>query len=86
LNSSVQAHDCYFENPENGLLDDDLNVTIDLQAKGYLGKDGKIIGAYGGEDPFSEYPSVPTIDSANSSVEFDSEVNELNVTITLLPN
>ena len=86
LKSSVQAHDCYFENPENGLLDEDLNVTIDLQAKGYLGQDGKIIGAYGGEDPFSEYPSVPTIDSANSSVEFDSESNQLNVTITLVPN
>ena len=86
LKSSVQLHNCYFDNPENGLLDDDLNVTIDLQAKGYLGQDGKIIGAYGGEDPFSEYPSVPTIDSANSSVEFDSESNQLNVTITLIPN
>ncbi len=63
---------CYYENPANGLLDENLNCTIDLASKGYLGQDGTVVGAYGGENPFSEYPSVPTIDSAKSSVEYDA--------------
>lgn len=79
-------HDCYFENPATGLLDKNLNATIDLQAKGYLGQDGTVIGAYGGDNPFSEYPSVPSIDSDKSSVEFDPTTNKLNVTITVASN
>ncbi|MDE5872199.1 MAG: hypothetical protein K2H22_09700 [Muribaculaceae bacterium] len=79
----TSINNCYFENPANGLLDENLNATIDLQAKGYLGQDGTIIGAYGGETPFSELPSVPSIDSEKSSVEYDAPSKKLNVTITV---
>lgn len=74
---------CYYENPANGLLDENLNCTIDLAAKGYLGEDGTVVGVYGGENPFTENPSVPTIDSTKSSVEYDAASKKLNVTITV---
>ena len=86
-NSSYFVVDnCYFEDPEGGLLDDDLNCNINLTLKGYLGDDGTIVGAYGGEFPFSETPSVPTVDSDNSSVEYDADANKLKVTITVMEN
>ena len=77
---------CYFEYPEGGLLDENYEATVDLLEKGYLGEDGTVVGIYGGEFPFSETPSVPTVDSTNSKVEFDAENNKLNVTITVAPN
>ncbi len=80
-NASFQ--DCYFDNSANGLLDENLYSLNDLAPKGYLGQDGTIIGAYGGENPFSVYPSVPTIDSEKSSVEYDAASKKLNVTITV---
>ena len=85
-NSDFVVDNCYFEDPEGGLLDDDLNCNINLTLKGYLGDDGTIVGAYGGEFPFSETPSVPTVDSANSSVEYDADANKLKVTITVMEN
>ncbi|MBD5358847.1 MAG: hypothetical protein HDR88_17970 [Bacteroides sp.] len=85
--SNIITYDCYFDVPEDGiLLDDDLEATVDLQEKGYLGEDGTVVGVYGGEFPYSVYPSVPTVDSANSSVEYDADNNKLNVTITVSPN
>ena len=85
-NSSFVVDNCYFEDPEGGLLDDDLNCNINLTLKGYLGDDGTIVGADGGEFPFSLTPSVPTVDSDNSSVEYDADANKLKVTITVMEN
>ncbi|MDE6668461.1 MAG: hypothetical protein K2K26_02115 [Muribaculaceae bacterium] len=76
--------ECYEVN--NDILDENLESTIDLAEKGYFGEDGTVVGVYGGEFPFSENPSVPTVDSANSKVEYDAENNKLNVTISVTPN
>ncbi len=81
-----QLVDCYYLDLEEGLLDDDLEATVDLVEAGYLGQDGTQVGIYGGDFPYSVYPNLPTVDSENSSVEYDAENNKLNVTITVAPN
>lgn len=68
------------------VLDDNLECTIEDMSP-YVGVDGTVVGVYGGQwFPYSETPSVPTVDSANSSVEYDKDTNKLNVTITVAPN
>lgn len=85
--STNDYRNCY--TPAEGttsVLDDDLECTIEDMSP-YVGTDGTVIGVYGGQwFPYSETPSVPTVDSANSSVEYDKETNKLNVTITVAPN
>ena len=67
-------------------MDDNLECTLDLVSLGYLDENGTQVGVYGGDFPFSETPSVPTVDSAKSSVVYDSEANQLKVTISVAPN
>ncbi len=86
--SSNTIRNCYdMTNTGNtDVLDDNLECTI-ADMSPYVGVDGTVVGAYGGQwFPYSETPSVPTVDSANSSVEYDKETNKLNVTITVAPN
>lgn len=82
--SNFNSYDCYYlaENGQN-LLDDNLECLLDLTEAGYLGQDGTVVGIHGGENPFSENPSVPTVDSAKSSVEYDAAGNKLKVSITV---
>ena len=82
--SYLYQHECYYlENASESIFDDKLNCTLNLTESGYLGQDGTIVGVMGGESPFSENPSVPTVDTANSSVEYDSAANKLKVSITV---
>lgn len=76
---NVKSYNCYHD--EELTLDNNLEPNIDLLEKGYLGTDGSVIGVYGGAIPYSESPSMPTVDSANSSVTFDKETNKLKVDI-----
>lgn len=84
--TEITAYNCYFDAQEGGVLNENLEATMDLKEKGYLGEDGTVIGIYGGDFPFSETPSVPTVDSSKSSVTYDAENNKLNVTITVSPS
>lgn len=87
IGNQFQLVNCYFDdNDGEPLLDDNLECTIDLAAKGYIGEDGTVIGVYGGYTPYTETPTVPTVDAAKSSVQYDKENNKLNVTITVAPN
>lgn len=71
---------------ESTILDDNLESTVDLVQSGYLGTDGTEVGVYGGQwNHFSENPTLPTVDSKNSSVEYDPTSNQLKVNIQLLP-
>lgn len=71
---------------ESSILDDNLESTVDLVQSGYLGTDGTEVGIYGGQwNHFSENPTLPTVDSKNSSVEYDPTSNQLKVNIQLLP-
>ena len=80
--SRVKIIDCYITDQEGvTLLDENLECVIDLN--GYRGQDGTEVGIHGGETPFSENPSVPTVDSANSTVEYDAASNKLKVNITV---
>lgn len=87
ITGDAVTENCYYDaNSDNSFFDDNMDCTLDLTEKGYLGQDGTVIGVYGGDFPFSEYPSVPSVDSANSSVTYDAENNKLNVTIKVTPN
>lgn len=87
VNGSIVETSVYKEDiTNNPLLDENVECSIDLGAKGYLDEYGSIIGIHGGYSPYSENPSVPTIDSQNSFVEYDSDNNKLNVTITIIPD
>lgn len=82
--SGVYTHDCYIYSDETQpLLDENLECPLNLTESGYLGSDGTVVGIYGGDDPFSVNPSVPSVDTANSSVEYDAEGNKLKVSITV---
>lgn len=81
---SVYTQDCYIYNDEDQpLLDENLNCLLNLEELGYLGHDGTVVGIYGGDFPFSENPSMPTVDTTKSTVEYDSENNKLKVSITM---
>lgn len=88
--SNQKVENCYVkpESVEN-LLDENLELVegLDLQASGFLGADGTVVGIYGGQwFPYSETPSMPTVDSSKSTVDFDQETNTLKVKITVTPN
>lgn len=69
---------------QDNIFSNELECIMDLTE--YLDTNGTPIGIYGGEWlPYSVYPSVPTIDSANSSVMYDKDNNQLNVDIMFNP-
>lgn len=87
--SDIHLSNCYLEEWDghnSNLFSTNLDCVLDLDAKGYFGVDGTVVGVGGGLYPFSETPFVPTVDSENSSVEYDSESNQLKVTIKVKPN
>lgn len=73
------VNECYIN--EALLLDDNLEAKVGLTD--YRGQDGTVVGIHGGESPFSENPSVPTVDSSKSTVEYDAAGNKLKVSITV---
>lgn len=80
-----RVYGCYVAN--QSLLDEDLESTVNLIENGYLGQDGVTeVGIYGGENPFSKNPSVPAVDTSNSSVTYDAENNSLDVNISIKAN
>lgn len=82
--NKVNTYECYtYSDDTQPLLDENLECPLNLTELGYLGSDGTVVGIYGGEDPFSVNPSVPTVDTANSSVEYDPTGNKLKVSITV---
>lgn len=88
LSTSNDLRNCYdMTDTENtAVLDENLECTIENMDP-YTGIDGTVVGIYGGQwFPFSETPSVPTVDATKSSVVYDKENNKLNVTITVAPN
>lgn len=80
--SKIVVYDSYFHGDE-ALLDENLECPLNLAELGYLGEDGTVVGIQGGEFPFTENPSVPTVDSANSSVTYEAEDNKLKVHVTV---
>lgn len=88
--TSTKYENCYDKpGTVNSLLDDNMDVVegLDLQASGFLGADGTVVGVYGGQwFPYSETPSMPTVDSSKSTVDFDQDTNTLKVKITVTPN
>lgn len=79
----VTFDNCYTYNMNLGLVDDKLNTLVDLVRYGYSGIDGTEVGIRGGESPFSENPSLPTVDTSKSSVEYDAAGNKLKVSISV---
>ena len=68
--------DCYDEKVE------DYSVE-NLSAKGYLGNDGKVIGPYGGNTPYTLVPAVPRV--TKSKIMVDPKKQELNAILTVSP-
>ena len=50
-----------------------------LQEKGYLGNDGTVVGAYGGNTPYSLSPEGISV--KESVLRVDPETRKLNVTL-----
>lgn len=88
VEKSNRVVNCYHVADAESILDPEtLEATVDLAEKGYLGVDGTVVGIYGGPDePFSENPSIPTVDTKNSTVEYDSATGQLKVKIAVLPD
>lgn len=60
--------------------------TSSLQAKGYLGTDGTVVGVYGGDTPYDGNMLVPSVPKVTSSdIKLDNEKKELNVKLTVSP-
>lgn len=76
---------CYRLEADAEVLDGNLECTIDLVQKGYLGTDGTQVGVYGGEwMPYTTVPTLPTVDKSASSVTYDAENNQLKVNIKIM--
>jgi hypothetical protein len=60
--------------------------TSTLQANGYLGTDGTVVGMYGGDTPYDANMLVPSVPKVTSSdIKLDNEKKELNVKLTVSP-
>lgn len=82
--NNIYMHDCYiYSDAGQPLLDENMDCLLNLEELGYLGQDGTVAGIMGGEYPFTENPSVPTVDTSNSSVEYDEEADRLKVSIKI---
>lgn len=80
---------CYI-NPTgdgNKYFDENMNFNGLATLDGYVGIDGTEVGIYGGEwFPYTEEPSLPTVDKEKSTVEYDATENKLKVNITVTAN
>lgn len=82
IGTNCVQQNCYMVSSSN------LDTSISgLQAKGYLGNDGTVVGIYGGNTPYDDtnmlVPSVPKVTS--SEIKLDNEKKELNVKLTVSP-
>lgn len=81
MSSDPRADQCDFTTMSAGqLFDKSYNYHCNT---GVLGSDDTPAGVLGGQFPYSEAPSLPTVNVANSSVSYDSGNNQLNVNITV---
>ena len=79
--SSVQQ-DCYVVST---YLNWDISTST-LQANGYLGTDGTVVGIYGGATPYDDSMLVPSVPKVTSSdIKLDNEKKQLNVKLTVSP-
>lgn len=61
-------------------------TTSSLQANGYLGTDGTVVGIYGGDTPYDDNMLVPLVPKVtDSDLKLDNEKKELNVKLTVSP-
>lgn len=79
LGSSCYTENCYIVNKT------DTDITT-LQDNGYLGTDGKVVGIYGGDNPYDDNMLVAKVPKVTSSdLDLDLEQKKLNVTLTVSP-
>ena len=77
VNASTYQEKVYFDSNDNWLsVDDRLN-------KGYICKDGTVVGVEGGKTPYSLTPSGPK--ETSSTVKVSDSEKKLNVSITVSP-
>ena len=77
VNASTYQEKVYFDSNNNWLsVDDRLN-------KGYICKDGTVVGVEGGKTPYSLTPSGPK--ETSSTVKVSDSEKKLNVSITVSP-
>ena len=77
VNASTYQEKVYFDSKDNWLsVDDRLN-------KGYICKDGTVVGVEGGKTPYSLTPSGPK--ETSSTVKVSDSEKKLNVSITVSP-
>ena len=68
----------------NNQLECTYPTEEDLQAMGYLGTDGTVVGVTGGTAPFTLVPSTPRI--TESVIKVDPETRKLNVNLKVTAN
>lgn len=76
VTEGCEITDCYDD------VIEDYSVET-LSAKGYLGNDGKVIGPYGGNTPYTLVPAVPRV--TKSKIMVDPKKQELNAILTVSP-
>lgn len=82
IGASSVCQNCYIVSSDN------LDIsTSALQAKGYLGTDGTVVGRYGGDTPYDDNMLVPSVPKVTSSdIKLNNEQKKLNVKLTVSPN
>ena len=77
VDPSTYQEKVYFDSKDNGLsVDDRLN-------KGYICKDGTVVGVEGGKTPYTLTPSGPK--ETSSTVKVSDSEKKLNVSVTVSP-
>lgn len=51
----------------------------ELEAAGYMGNDGTVVGYYGGKNPYTLQPSIPKV--ASSKIHLDRDAKQLQINI-----
>lgn len=84
--SKSDYNNCWNYN-NTDILNDNCYCSVgdaDLQAKGYIGNDGTVVGCTGGENPYTLTPAVPRV--TEHTITVDTEKKELNVNIKVTTN
>lgn len=84
FNGATVQNDMYFD--ASGLEDNNenriLNFTKEkLQENNFLGNDGTVVGCWGGKNPYTLKPNIPTVSS--SKVHLDREKKQIQINIKL---
>lgn len=78
INCTIQ--NCY-ENTSTDVNLSDMKKA-DIEAKGWMGNNGTVIGCYGGKNPYTLRPNIPEVSSSKVHLDRDAKQLQINIKVS----